>query len=116
MDYLDNPERRRENAAVRRTSANSYGFGVASTQGRPARQLVKITVRRYWDLFDLSMTGESGFRPADLVVYSAGNNRMIGFRELSAATFQEFWRGGCFGGFLFGRPDSQSSRGREGGS
>ena len=56
------------------------------------------------------MTGESGFRPADLVVYSASNNRMIGFRELSAATFQEFWRGGCFGGFLCDRPDSQSVR------
>ena len=32
MDYLDNPERRRETQPSDRTSANSYGFGVAATQ------------------------------------------------------------------------------------
>ncbi len=51
-------------------------------------------------LFDRAMAGED---PADLVVYNAGNNRKTDFRELSAATFEEFWRVGCFGGFLVGR-------------
>jgi NAD(P)-dependent dehydrogenase (short-subunit alcohol dehydrogenase family) len=54
-------------------------------------------------LFDRAMAGGGASQPADLAVYNAGNNRMIDFRELSAATFEEFWRGGCFGGFLFGR-------------
>jgi NAD(P)-dependent dehydrogenase (short-subunit alcohol dehydrogenase family) len=39
----------------------------------------------------------------DLVAYNAGNNQRIDFRELSAASFEDFWRVGCFGGFLVGR-------------
>jgi NAD(P)-dependent dehydrogenase (short-subunit alcohol dehydrogenase family) len=39
----------------------------------------------------------------DLVAYNAGNNQRIDFRELSAASFEEFWRVGCLGGFLVGR-------------
>src|SRR6478609_1596618 len=41
--------------------------------------------------------------PADLVVYNAGNNKKLDFRELSAQMFEDFWRIGCFGGFLVGR-------------
>jgi NAD(P)-dependent dehydrogenase (short-subunit alcohol dehydrogenase family) len=54
-------------------------------------------------LFDRGMAPGNGFAPVDLVVYNAGNNRRTDFRELSAATFEEFWRVGCFGGFLVGR-------------
>jgi len=54
-------------------------------------------------LFDRAMSPRSGRAPADLVVYNAGNNRRIDFRETSAETFEEFWRIGCFGGFLAGR-------------
>jgi NAD(P)-dependent dehydrogenase (short-subunit alcohol dehydrogenase family) len=54
-------------------------------------------------LFDRAMTPETGRSPADLVVYNAGNNRKIDFRETSADTFEDFWRVGCFGGFLVGR-------------
>ena len=32
-----------------------------------------------------------------------GNNRKLDFRELSADQFEDFWRIGCFGGFLVGR-------------
>lgn len=53
--------------------------------------------------FDRAMAPETGFEPADLVVYNAGNNRRLDFREISAETFEEFWRVGCFGGFLVGR-------------
>ncbi|HEY0525914.1 MAG TPA: SDR family NAD(P)-dependent oxidoreductase [Stellaceae bacterium] len=41
--------------------------------------------------------------PADLVVFNAGNNRKLDFRELSAELFEEFWRIGCFAGFLVRR-------------
>jgi NAD(P)-dependent dehydrogenase (short-subunit alcohol dehydrogenase family) len=54
-------------------------------------------------LFDRAMAPGPDRAPADLVVYNAGNNRKIDFRETSAETFEDFWRVGCFGGFLVGR-------------
>ncbi len=54
-------------------------------------------------LFDRAMAPVGGHDALDLVAYNAGNNRKIDFRELSAETFEEFWRVGCFGGFLVGR-------------
>jgi NAD(P)-dependent dehydrogenase (short-subunit alcohol dehydrogenase family) len=54
-------------------------------------------------LFDRAMSPGPDRAPADLVVYNAGNNRRIDFRETSAETFEDFWRVGCFGGFLTGR-------------
>ncbi len=54
-------------------------------------------------LFDHAMTARAGFDAPDLVVYNAGNNRMLDFRELSAESFEDYWRIGCFGGFLVGR-------------
>lgn len=55
-------------------------------------------------LFDLAMAEEEdGHGPADLVVYNAGNNQRLRFTEVSAETFEAFWRVGCFGGFLVGR-------------
>lgn len=54
-------------------------------------------------LFDRAMAPGDGLDPADLVVFNAGNNRRIDFREVSAELFEDFWRVGCFGGFLVGR-------------
>ncbi len=54
-------------------------------------------------LFDRAMAPGDGFAPADLVVSNAGNNRQLDFRQLSAQAFEDFWRVGCFGGFLVGR-------------
>jgi len=54
-------------------------------------------------LFDRGMAPGPGRAPAELVVSNAGNNRRLDFRELGAATFEDFWRVGCFGGFLVGR-------------
>ncbi len=53
--------------------------------------------------FDRAMAPGAGLAPADSIVYNAGNNRRLDFRELGAETFEEFWRVGCFGGFLVGR-------------
>jgi NAD(P)-dependent dehydrogenase (short-subunit alcohol dehydrogenase family) len=58
-------------------------------------------------LLDRAMAPGAGFDPADLVVYNAGNNRRLDFRELRAETFEEFWRIGCFGGFLAGRESAR---------
>jgi len=54
-------------------------------------------------LFDRAMSRGDGRAPADLVVFNAGGNQRIDFRELSADRFEAFWRVGCFGGFLVGR-------------
>ena len=54
-------------------------------------------------LFDMAFNPHEQRNPADLVVFNAGNNRRIDFRELSAEMFEDFWRVGCFGGFLVGR-------------
>jgi NAD(P)-dependent dehydrogenase (short-subunit alcohol dehydrogenase family) len=54
-------------------------------------------------LFDLAMAPGAGREPAGLVVFNAGNNQVIDFRQLGAAQFESFWRVGCFGGFLVGR-------------
>jgi NAD(P)-dependent dehydrogenase (short-subunit alcohol dehydrogenase family) len=54
-------------------------------------------------LFDRAMAPGDGFEPADLIVSNAGNNQRVDFRELTAAQFEDFWRVGCFSGFLVGR-------------
>jgi len=54
-------------------------------------------------LFDRAMSPGEGREPSSLIVFNAGNNQRIDFRELTAAQFEEFWRVGCFGGFLVGR-------------
>lgn len=54
-------------------------------------------------LFDRAMNPGAGFEPADAVVFNAGNNAILDFRKLSAELFEDFWRVGCFAGFLVGR-------------
>ncbi len=54
-------------------------------------------------LLDRAVSPGDGRNPADLVVFNAGGNQRIDFRELSATQFEAFWRVGCLGGFLVGR-------------
>jgi NAD(P)-dependent dehydrogenase (short-subunit alcohol dehydrogenase family) len=54
-------------------------------------------------LFDRAMSPGEGLDPVDLVVSNAGNNQKIDFREITAQQFEDFWRVGCFSGFLVGR-------------
>ena len=54
-------------------------------------------------LFDRATNPGAGFAPADLVVFNAGNNRRVDFRELDAKVFEDLWRVGCYAGFLVGR-------------
>jgi NAD(P)-dependent dehydrogenase (short-subunit alcohol dehydrogenase family) len=54
-------------------------------------------------LFDRAMSPGDGREPSSFVVFNAGNNQRVDFRELTAAQFEGFWRVGCFGGFLVGR-------------
>lgn len=54
-------------------------------------------------LLDRAMAPGEGMGPVDLVAFNAGNNRRVAFRETEAAMFEDFWRVGCFAGFLVGR-------------
>ena len=54
-------------------------------------------------LFDHAMRADAHHEPADVVVFNAGNNQKIDFRELSLRQFEDFWRVGCMAGFLVGR-------------
>jgi NAD(P)-dependent dehydrogenase (short-subunit alcohol dehydrogenase family) len=53
--------------------------------------------------FDRAMSPGAGCDPLDLVVSNAGNNQKIDFQHITAAQFEDFWRVGCFSGFLVGR-------------
>tara|TARA_R110000787_G_scaffold12074_21_gene39293 strand:- start:1313 stop:2056 length:744 start_codon:yes stop_codon:yes gene_type:complete len=53
--------------------------------------------------FDRAMNPGQGRAPADVVISNAGNNAIIDFTTLSAAQFEDFWRVGCYSGFLVGR-------------
>lgn len=53
--------------------------------------------------FDRAMNPGAGREPADVIVSNAGNNAIIDFTKLTAAQFEDFWRVGCFSGFLVGR-------------
>ena len=54
-------------------------------------------------LFDRAMNPGAGYEPADAVVFNAGNNAIIDFQKTTAEQFEDFWRVGCFSGFLVGR-------------
>lgn len=54
-------------------------------------------------LFDRAGASLAGLGPCDVVVFNAGNNARIDFRETSVEDFEAFWRVGCYAGFLAGR-------------
>lgn len=54
-------------------------------------------------LFDRATAPFAGLGPCDAVVFNAGNNARIDFRETSVEDFEAFWRVGCYAGFLAGR-------------
>jgi NAD(P)-dependent dehydrogenase (short-subunit alcohol dehydrogenase family) len=54
-------------------------------------------------LFRWASSPGEGRAPASVVVFNAGNNQRIPFLEMSGEQFEDFWRVGCFAGFLVGR-------------
>jgi NAD(P)-dependent dehydrogenase (short-subunit alcohol dehydrogenase family) len=106
-------------AACRRFAAEGHHVLVAGRTQAKIDQVVKTIRERgggaeavltdatnegqVTQLFDRAMAPGVGLAPADLVVFNAGNNRRIDFRELDAKVFEELWRVGCFAGFLVGR-------------
>jgi len=54
-------------------------------------------------LFQTASAPGEGKSPASVVIFNAGNNQYIPFRELSGEKFEDFWRVECLAGFLVGR-------------
>ncbi|PLZ01862.1 glucose 1-dehydrogenase [Burkholderia sp. WAC0059] len=79
---------------------------VASSLGDSNGTPVQVDATKEEDvlhLFHAASTPGTGRSPASVVIFNAGNNQHIPFRELSGAQFEDFWRIGCFAGFLVGR-------------
>jgi NAD(P)-dependent dehydrogenase (short-subunit alcohol dehydrogenase family) len=53
-------------------------------------------------LFDRAFSSTERAVP-DLIVFNAGNNKHVPFRDVSVELFEDFWRVGCFAGFIVGR-------------
>lgn len=67
---------------------------------------ITIDVTREDDVVELFRKGfapRAGYAPPDLVIFNAGNNKKISFLDVTAAQFEDFWRVGCYAGFLAGR-------------
>jgi len=55
------------------------------------------------ELFALAKEGGENHLAPSLVIFNASKFARTPFRQISAAQFEEFWRAGCFAGFLVGR-------------
>lgn len=53
-------------------------------------------------LFDKAMAPGAGRAPVSVVVFNAGNNAPIPLRDVTPEQFEDFWRIGCFAGFIVG--------------
>jgi NAD(P)-dependent dehydrogenase (short-subunit alcohol dehydrogenase family) len=54
-------------------------------------------------LFSKAFADRTDIESPAAVIFNAGNNVRLNFVETTAAEFEDFWRVGCFAGFLFGR-------------
>jgi NAD(P)-dependent dehydrogenase (short-subunit alcohol dehydrogenase family) len=79
-------------AAIRRAGGSASAYAVDATR---EEEVIR--------LFDAAMTPDERGGPADLVTYNVGINQKIDFRQMKAATFEDFWRTNTLGGFLVGR-------------
>lgn len=89
-----------------RTAAKVETVAAAIVAGGGSASPIIMDATREVDvqaLFQHAARPAGGHAPADLVVFNAGNNQRIDWRELSAEQFEQFWRVGCFAGFLVGR-------------
>ncbi|MBN3823781.1 SDR family NAD(P)-dependent oxidoreductase [Burkholderia sp. Ac-20384] len=80
------------------TQINASNTGSAEALQVDATDELQVTAA-----FDHAMNPGANRAPVDLVVSNAGNNAHIDFTQLTAAQFEDFWRVGCFAGFLVGR-------------
>ena len=67
-------------------------------------------------LFATANQPNASYEAPSLVVFNGGSFARTPIREMSAAEFEEHWRGGCFAGFLVGREAARTMATNGGGS
>ncbi|MEM6746302.1 MAG: SDR family NAD(P)-dependent oxidoreductase [Pseudomonadota bacterium] len=63
-------------------------------------EAIRADVASEEDMADLFAKVKAVGHPIAATLYNAGNNRPIPFEKLTPDQFTDFWRSGCFGGFL----------------
>ena len=89
-----------------RTAAKINGVAEAIHKGGGSAEAVVLDATRpegVERLFEHAFTPRDAIAAPTVVVFNAGNNKPIGFLELTPDQFEEFWRVGCFAGFLAGQ-------------
>ncbi|TAM11567.1 MAG: SDR family NAD(P)-dependent oxidoreductase [Nevskiaceae bacterium] len=87
-------------AKIETVVADIAASGVGSAEALPTDVTDEAQVIA---AFDRAMNPGAGREPADVVISNAGNNAIIDFQKLTVAQFEDFWRVGCYSGFLIGR-------------
>lgn len=82
-------------------SVEAVAAAIRAAGGEATAVVADTTVEA--DVRALFDTATAGGRQLDLAVYNAGNNMPGKLVEMEAEYFEQCWRIGCFGGFLFGR-------------
>lgn len=85
---------------IEKVVADIAASGVGSAEALPTDVTDEAQVIA---AFDRAMAPGPGREPADVVVSNAGNNAYLDFTQLTATQFEDFWRVGCYSGFLVGR-------------
>ena len=89
-----------------RTAAKIDGVAEAIRVRGGSAETVVMDATRPEDverLFEHAFTPRDAIAAPTVVVFNAGNNKPINFLELTPDQFEEFWRVGCFAGFLAGQ-------------
>jgi NAD(P)-dependent dehydrogenase (short-subunit alcohol dehydrogenase family) len=89
-----------------RTEVNIRGVADAITADGGMAEAVVMDATSPEDvecLFDRAFAARNDIETPTVVVFNAGNNKPINFLDLSPDQFEEFWRVGCFAGFLAGQ-------------
>ncbi len=89
-----------------RTAAKIGAVAAAIRAGGGSAEAVAMDATRPEDvarLFEQAFAARGDIKAPTVVVFNAGNNRPIEFLSLTAEAFEDFWRVGCFAGFLAGQ-------------
>jgi NAD(P)-dependent dehydrogenase (short-subunit alcohol dehydrogenase family) len=89
-----------------RTEAKIRGVAHAITADGGSAEAVVMDATSPEDvelLFERAFASRDAIAAPTVVVFNAGNNKPINFLELTPDQFEEFWRVGCFAGFLAGQ-------------
>lgn len=82
-----------------RTLEKVEGIAKEIRQNNGSAEALKVDVTSEVDQ-DQLFEHVSTIGPVSAVLFNAGNNAIIPFEELTAETYEQFWRIGCFGAFL----------------